>query len=116
MRETYILFRENSRSEMPSNVRIDEETRAERDFFFIFSYALKTLFGRGVFLKISRARALCSWTREGNETDEKREARSDDAQLFLVRARFWVFYEGSAGVFLPRFVLLSLFFLRKTDR
>ena len=104
---------------MPSNVRIDEETsaRARGEIFFsFFRMRLKLFLVEGVFLKISRARALCSWTREGNETDEKREARSDDAQLFLVRARFWVFYEGSAGVFLPRFVLLSLFFLRKTDR
>ena len=89
--------------------------RARREIFFsFFSYALKTLFGRGVFLKISRARALCSWTREGNETDEKREARSDDAQLFLVRARFWVFYEGSAGVFYRVLsVSLSFFFVKR---
>jgi hypothetical protein len=113
VRETHILIRENSRSEMPSNVRIDEETsaRARRDFFFIFSYALKTLFGRGVFLKISRARARCSWTREGNETDEKREATT---RSFFSFARVSGFLRGKRGCFFIAFCpSLSLVFVKR---
>jgi len=58
-------------------------------------------------LKISRAlleRARCSRTREGNETDEKRARRR---AAFSRSRAFLGFYEGSAGDFLPRFVLLS---------
>ena len=87
-----------------------KRARARR-FFFIFSYALKTLFGRGVFLKISRAlleRARCSWTREGNETDEKRET-SATTRSFFSFARVSGFLRGKRGCFLPRFVLLSPF-------
>jgi len=46
VRETYILFRENARSEMPSDVRIDEETSARARRFFSFSRGRLNLFGR----------------------------------------------------------------------
>lgn len=88
-----------------SHRRGNERARAE--IFFIFSWALKSFWSRGVFLKISRAlleRARCSRTREGNETDEKRARRR---AAFSRSRAFLGFYEGSAGDFLPRFVLLS---------
>ena len=119
VRETYILFRENSRSVMPSNVRIDEETsaRARGEIFFsFFRMRLKLFLVEGVFLKISRARARCSWTREGNETDEKREATATTRSFFSF-ARVSGFFTREARVLFYRVLSFSLsFFLRKTDR